>query len=416
MFGKMHGMKNGMRHASSLAKYMATTYSRPPITIVRGKGSRLWDADNKSYVDFTAGIAVTALGHSNDGVAAIIAEQSKKLLHCSNLYFNEWAPQLSSELVHRTKTSGGMYNASRVFLCNSGSEANEAALKFARKRGLLSSTDKHEIVAFNGGFHGRTYGALTATKNPKYQNPFAPMVPGFHYGSINTDSSLDLISERTCGVIVEPIQGEGGINVCSPEWLVKLREKCNKFNVTLIYDEIQCGLGRTGDLWAHTMAGKHAHPDILTMAKALGNGFPVGATVISEEVNNALQVGDHGTTYGGNPLASRIALHVLKQIDSQAIKTNVQARCQQIRSKTQTWIEKKLGVTEIRGRGLMLGIQLDNSPQQVLDKCRENGLLAITCGTNTIRIIPALTISETETQEGLNILEEALIAHNSPKF
>lgn len=370
----------------------------------------MWDTNGKAYVDFTAGIAVTALGHSDEGVAQIIAEQSRKLMHCSNLYFNEWAPKLSSELVNRTKASGGMHDASRVFLCNSGSEANEAALKFARKRGLLVGKHKHEVVAFNGGFHGRTYGALTATNNPKYQAPFAPMVPGFHYGQINSEPSIELINERTCGVIVEPIQGEGGINVCSSEWLAKLRKKCNEHNVTLIYDEIQCGLGRTGELWAHAKSGKHAHPDILTMAKALGNGFPVGATVISEEVNDALKVGDHGTTYGGNPLASRLAVHVLEQIDSPAIRSNVHARSEQIRTRAQSWIEKSLGVTEVRGRGLILGLQLDKSPQDVLERCRDNGLLAITCGTNTIRLVPALTISETETQEGLDILEEALIA------
>lgn len=225
--------------------FMATTYARPPIVIARGQGSKLWDSSGKEYLDFTSGIAVTALGHSNPEVSKILSEQSSTLVHCSNLFLNEWTPRLSEELVRKTKESGTMPEAHRVFVCNSGSESNEAAIKFARKMGLLQSESKNHFVAFKGGFHGRTYGALTATCNPKYQAPFGPMVPGFSYGTLNDPSALDLITADTCGVIVEPIQGEGGVNPASSQWLHDVRQRCDEVGACLIFDEIQCGLGRS---------------------------------------------------------------------------------------------------------------------------------------------------------------------------
>lgn len=407
-------MKQVRFMSTKLTSYMATTYSRPPITLVKGRGSTVWDSTGKEYTDFTAGIAVTALGHSDPGVTEVIEKQAGELLHCSNLYFNEWAPKLSAELVQRTKRHDVMSNAARVFLCNSGTEANEAALKFARKKGTLTGgSEKNEILAFNGGFHGRTFGALSATSNPKYQAPFSPMVPGFNYADINDPLSLDAITEKTCGVIIEPIQGEGGVNVCDSLWLVALRAKCNEVGAVLIYDEIQSGLGRTGELWAHSYAGVDASPDIVTIAKALGNGFPIGATMISESVNEALQIGDHGTTYGGNPLGSRIALHVLKEIDSTATRENVKNRSEQIKDRVDEWIKRFPTVTGFRGRGLLIGIQLEQDPAPIVAAARDEGLLIITCGTNTIRIVPALNITQEDTAKGLDILESALSKHSS---
>lgn len=398
--------------STKLTSYMATTYSRPPITLVKGRGSTVWDSNGKEYTDFTAGIAVTALGHSDPGVTEVIEKQAGELLHCSNLYFNEWAPKLSADLVQRTKRHDVMSNAARVFLCNSGTEANEAALKFARKKGALTGgSEKNEILAFNGGFHGRTFGALSATSNPKYQAPFSPMVPGFNYADINDPLSLDAITEKTCGVIIEPIQGEGGVNVCDSLWLVALRAKCNEVGAVLIYDEIQSGLGRTGELWAHSYAGVDASPDIVTIAKALGNGFPIGATMISESVNEALQIGDHGTTYGGNPLGSRIALHVLNEIDSTATRENVKNRSAQIKDRVDEWIKRFPTVSGFRGRGLLIGIQLEQDPAPIVAAARDEGLLIITCGTNTIRIVPALNITQEDTAKGLDILESALSKH-----
>lgn len=349
---------------------------------------------------------MTALGHSNPEVAKILHEQSSTLMHCSNLFLNEWTPRLSELLVRKTKESGAMPNAHRVFVCNSGSEANEAAIKFARKVGLLQSPSKNHFVAFKGGFHGRTYGALSATCNPKYQAPFGPMVPGFSYGALNDPSALDLITADTCGVIVEPIQGEGGVNPANYQWLRDIRQKCSEVGACLVFDEIQCGLGRSGDFWAHTATG--VTPDIVSMAKALGNGFPVGATLISEAVNDALQVGDHGTTYGGNPLACRVACYVVNQISQPAILDNVQQRSAQIHDRVSRWTKEIDLVTEIRGRGLILGIQLDRDPAPIVQNARENGLLLITCGKNTLRLVPALNITEADIEQGLDILEGAL--------
>lgn len=410
---KVAGFVHQIRFASTseLEKHMATTYSRPPTTIVKGHGSKLWDSEGKQYIDFTAGIAVTALGHADPQIADIMNEQSRKLVHCSNLYYNEWAPQLSQALVDATVKSGAMNDASKVFLCNSGTEANEAALKFARKF-THGKPGKTQILAFRGGFHGRTYGALSATCNPKYQAPFSPMVPDFVYGDINSQTSVDMITEKTCGVIVEPIQGEGGVNPCTPEFLKQLRAKCNEVGALLIYDEIQCGLGRTGELWAHTAAGPDAQPDVVTIAKALGNGFPIAATMISDKVNNALKVGDHGTTYGGNPLGSRIGLHVLGRINSPFVRNNVHARSEQIKARIAKWVKEIDVVKSVRGSGLILGVQLSVSPAKIVESARNNGLFVITCGTNTLRIVPPLVITEEEVEAGLDILEKAIKYNN----
>lgn len=394
--------------------FMVTTYARPPQVFVKGEGCHMWDAEGNKFLDFTAGIAVTCLGHSNKEIAKILYDQASTMVHSSNLYFNEYTPQLSKAVVEATKKSGAMKDAARLFVCNSGSEANEAALKFARKYGKQQAEDKIEVLAFKGGFHGRTYGSLSATCNPKYQAPFAPMVPGFKYASINDASALDQVTDKTCAVIVEPIQGEGGINVCDAEWLKALRQKCDSVGALLIYDEIQCGLGRTGDLWAHAAAGPDANPDIVTMAKALGNGYPIGATMISEKVNNALNVGDHGTTYGGNPLGCRVGLYVLSQLVSPELNNNISHVSQLIRDRAESWITKFPGlVTEVRGRGLLIGIQLSQAPDAVLAHARDNGLLVITAGSNTLRLVPALTITEAEAKEGLDILENALAATRS---
>ncbi|KAL8893457.1 MAG: hypothetical protein Q9192_005244, partial [Flavoplaca navasiana] len=263
--------------------YMVATYVRPPPMMVKGEGCYLWDAENRQYLDFTAGIAVNALGHSDPEIAKLLYQQARTLIHTSNLYHNPWIGELSKQIVTKTLSAGAMHTASKAFICNSGSEANEAAIKFARKVGKMRmpSGTQHEILSFQGSFHGRTMGSLSATPNPKYQKPFAPMIPGFKYGTYNDESSIkSLITDNTCGVIIEPIQGEGGVNVATPSFLQALRTRCDEVGAVLIYDEIQCGLGRTGQLWAHQTLPESAHPDILTTAKALGNGFPIGATIV----------------------------------------------------------------------------------------------------------------------------------------
>ncbi|KAL9083127.1 MAG: hypothetical protein Q9165_008657 [Trypethelium subeluteriae] len=414
--------------------YMVPTYVRAPPMFHKGEGCYLWDVENRRYLDLTAGIAVNALGHCDPGVANAIAQQASTLIHTSNLYNNPWTGSLSKLLIDLTVSSGAMQNAARAFICNSGSEANEAAIKFARKIGsqispppflsssptslISSSSDpihspKHEIVSFQSSFHGRTMGSLSATPNPKYQRPFAPMLPGFKYGIFNDIASLNtLITENTCGVLVEPIQGEGGIQVATPAFLTALRRRCDEVGALLIYDEIQCGLSRTGSFWAHGPANGipvEAQPDVLTTAKALGNGYPVGATLVSERVSNGMATGDHGTTFGGNPLACRVAHYMLGRLADEELQKGVLEK-EKVFRKHFEGLQKRYPevVQEVRGKGLILGLQLSQDPAPVVTACRERGLLVITAGTNTLRFVPPLVVSEEQIEEGMSILNEAI--------
>ncbi|ELQ36388.1 acetylornithine aminotransferase [Pyricularia oryzae Y34] len=368
------------------APFMVATYSRPSPVFVRAKGSYLWDMEERRYLDFTAGIAVTGLGHCDP----------------------------PSALVEKTVASGGMHDAKSVFVCNSGSEANEAAIKFARKVGKVvdPSGNKTEIVSFANAFHGRTMGSLSATHNPKYQEPFAPMVPGFKCGTYNDIAAIpDLVTEKTCGVIVEPIQGEGGVQVATDDFMVALAKRCREVGALLIHDEIQCGMARTGSLWAHGRLPKEAHPDMVTTAKALGNGFPIGAIIVNGHVTEKIKVGDHGTTYGGNPLACRLAHHVLERLSNPKLHESVMGKGAVLaRGLAQLRQKHSELISEIRGRGLILGLQLTQDPAPIVAAARERGLLIITAGHNTIRFVPSLLISESEIQQGLSILDEAIVA------
>lgn len=305
-----------------------------------------------------------------------------------------------------------MHNATAVFVCNSGSEANEAAIKFARKTGkvLDPSGAKHEVVSFNNSFHGRTMGALSATPNPKYQKPFAPMVPGFKHGTYNDIAGIkDLVTENTCGVIVEPIQGEGGVIVGTEEFLVALAARCKEVGAVLIYDEIQCGLSRTGTFWGHSSLPKSAHPDIITTAKALGNGFPIGATIVADTVAEKIAVGDHGTTFGGNPMASRLAHYIVSRLSDPVLQASVVSKSKLFVKNLEKLKSKYPSlVTEIRGKGLMLALQLTRDPTEIVTAARERGLLIITAGTNTLRFLPSLTITEEEIEAGFKILDQAM--------
>ncbi|CCU74921.1 hypothetical protein BGHDH14_bgh00159 [Blumeria hordei DH14] len=393
---------------------MVKTYLRPPPVFTRGEKCHLWDTEGKRYLDFTAGIAVNALGHCDPEISRILNDQSCTLMHTSNLYHNEWTGALSRLLVQATVEAGAMHDAQSVFICNSGTEANESAIKFARKSGKVvdPSGKKHEIVSFHNSFHGRSMGALSATPNPKYQEPFSPMIPGFKYGDFNDVSALnELITERTCGVIVEPIQGEGGIIVGTDEFLTALAARCREVGAVLIYDEIQCGLSRTGKFWAHASLPKSAHPDIITSAKALGNGFPIGAAIVNCCVSEKIMVGDHGTTFGGNPLGSRVAHHVVNRLRDTDFQADVLVKSE-IFVKQLRLLQKKYPqlIIEVRGRGLILGLQLSQDPAPIITAAREKGLLIITAGTNTIRFVPSLTITQSEILEGLQILEQAIEA------
>ncbi|SPO03312.1 probable acetylornithine aminotransferase precursor [Cephalotrichum gorgonifer] len=393
--------------------FMLATYARPPPVFVKGEGSYLWDLENRKYLDFTAGIAVNGLGHCDPGFSKLIAQQAETLVHASNLYYNPWTGALSKLLVEKT-TEAGCMDASAVFVCNSGSEANEAAIKFARKAGkaLDPTGAKSEFVAFRGGFHGRTMGSLSATCNPKYQAPFAPMVPGFRYGDLNDVAAIpDLVTDATCGVIVEPIQGEGGVNVASTEFLVALARRCREVGAVLIHDEIQCGLSRTGDLWAHGALPREAHPDIVTTAKALGNGFPIGAVLVTADVADKMKVGDHGTTFGGNPLACRLAHYIVSRLADPELQKGVRSASESFKRGFEALqMQYPDLVKEVRGRGLILGVQLTEDPGAIIKAARERGLLVISAGQNTLRFVPSLLISEEEISEGLRILGEAIEA------
>ncbi|THV53250.1 hypothetical protein BGAL_0055g00090 [Botrytis galanthina] len=400
------------------APYMVATYVRPPPMFVKGAGCHLWDAENRKYLDFTAGIAVNALGHCDPEIAKIMLEQGTTLMHTSNLYHNPWTGALSKLLIEKTLESNSMHDAQAVFICNSGSEANEAAIKFARKTGKVvdPSGDKYEVVSFQNSFHGRTMGSLSATPNPKYQKPFSPMLPGFKYGTYNdVDAIKDLVTEKTCGVIVEPIQGEGGVIVATEEFLTALAARCREVGAVLIYDEIQCGLSRTGTFWAHASLPKSAHPDIITTAKALGNGFPIGATIVNKNVTEKIKVGDHGTTFGGNPLGSRIAHYIVSRLSDASLQKDVLKKSEIFKKHLQALQSKYPElVKEIRGKGLHLGLQLSQDPTPIVTAARERGLLIITAGTNTLRFVPSLNITEQEIEEGFSILAEAMRIVTSP--
>ncbi|KAI9642819.1 acetylornithine aminotransferase [Ciborinia camelliae] len=406
------------RLVAEQAPYMVATYARPPPMFVKGSGCYLWDVEERKYLDFTSGIAVNSLGHCDPEIAKIMSEQATTLIHTSNLYHNPWTGALSQLLIEKTLESNSMHDAQAVFICNSGSEANEAAIKFARKTGKVvdPSGAKFEVVSFQNSFHGRTMGSLSATPNPKYQKPFSPMLPGFKYGTYNdVDAIKDLVTESTCGVIVEPIQGEGGVIVATAEFLTALAARCREVGAVLIYDEIQCGLSRTGTFWAHASLPKSAHPDIITTAKALGNGFPIGATIVNKNVTEKIKVGDHGTTFGGNPLGSRIAHYIVSRLSDPSLQKDVIAKSDIFKKHFQVLQSKYPElVTEIRGRGLHLGLQLSQDPAPIVTAARERGLLIITAGTNTLRFVPSLNITEQEIEEGFRILEEAMRVATSP--
>lgn len=398
-----------------ISPYTATTYNRPNLVFTHGKGSLLYDLENTEYIDFVAGIAVTALGHSNTDISNIIQNQASTLMHCSNLYHNLHAGELCNKLVTRTISTGGMHDAERVFLCNSGSEANEAALKFARKWAKSISKDKYEIINFENSFHGRTMGAVSATANKKYTEPFAPLVPGIKTAIPNDIESVKaLISkEKTCAVIIEPIQGEGGVTEINQEFLINLKQLCVENEVVLIYDEIQCGLGRSGKFWAHSNLPPEAHPDIVTMAKALGNGFPVGATMINDKVEKQLAFGDHGTTYGGNPLAAKVGSYMVDRLSDKEFLQEVESKSEMFTTGLTEIAGKYPDSITVKGKGLLLGLQFNESIDigAIIQTCRQNGLLVLSAGMNVIRFVPALNIPNDLIEEGLSILAKSIDEH-----
>lgn len=386
-------------------EYIIPMFSPAPFIPVKGEGSMVWDQTGKSYIDFAGGIAVNALGHAHPAVKAALIEQADKLWHIGNGYTNEPVLALAKKLVDATF-------ADKVFFCNSGAEANEAALKLARKYAHDAfGADKNEIVAFQNAFHGRTLFTVSAGGQPKYSKDFAPLPGGIHHVAYNDLAAAKaIISDKTCAVIVEPIQGEGGVIPADPQFLQGLRDLCDQFNAVLIFDEVQTGVGRTGSLYSYMQYG--VVPDVLSTAKALGGGFPIGAILTTDKFAKALSVGSHGTTYGGNPLASAVADKVLSIINTPEVLSGVQERHQWFVDGL-TAINQQYDVfSDIRGAGLLLGCQLTaayaGQAKAITNAAAEEGVLALIAGPDVIRFAPSLIISEADVQEGLTRFARAL--------
>jgi predicted acetylornithine/succinylornithine family transaminase len=380
------------------SKYIMHTYNRIPITPVKGAGAWLWDANGKKYLDFVSGIAVCALGHCHPAVVEAITTQARQLMHVSNLYYIEPQARLAQLLV---KHSCG----ERAFFCNSGAEANEAAIKLARKYAKgLSGPEKYEIITAWDSFHGRTLATLTATGQTKYQKGFEPLPPGFKYVPFNDLEALSVaIGEHTCAVMLEPVQGEGGVHPARNDYLKGVQDLCRRHDLLLIFDEVQCGLGRTGKLFAYQHYD--VKPDIFTMAKALGNGFPIGALVANEKVAAAFSPGDHASTFGGNPLACAAALATLEYILNHQVCENAARLGEYFKERLLTLTGQYSFVQEVRGLGLMLGMELSCPGRQIVEYCQEQGLLINCVGDHILRFLPPLIISSEEVDKAVNILK-----------
>jgi acetylornithine/N-succinyldiaminopimelate aminotransferase len=391
-------------------RYYLPVYRPRRIVLDHGRGARVWDREGREYVDFGAGIAVNALGHANPVLVAALTEQAGKLWHTSNVFVSEPPLRLAEELVEASRF------AERVFFCNSGAEANEAAIKLARKWATAQGRepDRRVILSFRGSFHGRTLAAVTATAQPKYHEGFEPLPPGFRYSDFNDLAAAEaaMAAGDVCAVLVEPVQGEGGVTPATEEFLLGLRALCDRHGALLILDEIQCGMGRTGHLFA--CHGYGVTPDVVTLAKALGSGFPIGAMLVGAKAGESMQFGAHGTTFGGNPLAAAVARAALREISSPQVLANVVRQSLAIRDALAA-LDTELGLfSEIRGCGLMLGAQLREAHAGkaglILDLCVEQGLLLLQAGPDVLRFVPALNISDEDVAEGLKRLRAALTA------
>ena len=390
---------NAQQTIQAESDYVVNTYVRPGIVFTHGEGAYLFDTTGKQYLDFSSGIAVTALGHSDPDWVAAVRDQAGKLVHVSNLYHTEPQARLAQKLVENSF-------AEKVYFCNSGTEANEAAIKFARKCAKINSgPSKSQIVAFSGGFHGRTVGSLSTTYKTQYREPFTPLMPGVAFSPYNDlKAASELIGSNTCAVIVEPIQGEGGVNPASVQFLQGLRQLCDQHQALLIFDEVQCGLGRTGTLWAHEAYA--VTPDIMTLAKPLAGGLPIGATLVTQGVADIIQPGDHGSTFAAGPLVCRAAEVVFDRINQPQF-------LQQVRENG-TYLHHRLAalehqdIVQVRGTGLLVGVEMKTAVAPLIAKAREKGLLIINAGEKVLRLAPPLIISQTEIDEAVAIIDRSI--------
>ena len=374
---------------------------RLPVTLVRGEGTRVWDDEDRSYLDFIAGIASTSLGHADEGLAEVVSHQMRTLHHVSNIFYTEAQIELADLLVTHSALD-------RVYFQNSGAEANEAAIKLARKYGQVERGGTFEIISTNNSFHGRTLTAVSATGTPRYREPFGPQAPGFVFVDFDDVPALQAATnERTVAVLLEPVQGEGGVNVPAEDYLQRVRAWCDERGLLLILDEIQTGVGRTGTLWAYEQAG--IEPDIMTLAKGLAGGVPIGAVLATEAVASVWEPGDHGSTFGGNPLATAAGVHVMKRLLEGGVLANVKARSEQLEQRLHGLEDRFPAVKGQRGKGLLRGLELhEDIAPDVVQAAMKRGLLVNPVRPNIVRFMPPLTVTAAEIDEAVDIIEGAL--------
>jgi acetylornithine/N-succinyldiaminopimelate aminotransferase len=381
-----------------VSPYLFNVFRRQPVLFTKGKGAYLWDADGRKYLDFFAGLAVVGLGHADARVAAAVAKQAKRLVHTSNLYHT--APQRELAETLSKRTFGG-----KVFFANSGAEANECAIKLARRHGHLTG-GRFEIVVFAESFHGRTMGALSATAQKKYQEGFGPLLPGFPVARFGDIASVEAaLTAKTCAVLAEPVQGEGGVNTADPAFFRALKALCAKHDLLLIFDEIQTGVGRTGKLFAYENIG--VTPDVLTVAKGLANGLPIGACLARPEVADLFQPGDHASTFSGGPVVCEAALAVLKALSPKAL-ARVAALGRAFEKAFKDWQRRMPMIRDVRGLGLMWGLELDRPGADAVTACREAGLLVNCTADRVVRLLPPYCLSDKDVSKGLAVLKKAL--------
>ena len=381
-------------------KYYMPTYKRYPLTLVRGENSRVWDDKGNEYIDVLAGIAVNSLGHNNPALVNAITGQAKKLIHISNYYLSEPQALLSKKLAEITSLD-------KAFFVNSGAEAVEGAIKFARKY-AHSKGRGGEIISFTNCFHGRTLGTVAMGKEA-HKKGFEPIPTGYKKAEFNDIESVKkLLDKNTGAIIIEPVQGEGGINVADKNFIKELRELCDSEDIVLIFDEVQCGVGRTGYWYAKDYFG--VQPDILTSAKALGGGFPIGAVMCNEKISTAIKSGEHGTTFGGNPLACAAALAVLKEIEDKNLLEESKKKGEWFRNKINEMNDGNSGIKEVRGLGLMIGIELESEAKPVVDKMMEMKILSNATAGKVIRIVPPLTIPQDDLEKVTEVIFKSLKA------
>ncbi len=382
-------------------KNIMNTYRRTPIALVRGKGALVEDAQGRQYLDFVAGIAVCNLGHAHPKVVKAVRKQAKDLMHVSNLYYTRPQAEVAALL---TKNSF----ADKVFFCNSGAEANEAAIKLARKYAHENlGPEKFELITMKDSFHGRTMATITATGQEKFQFGFTPLLDGFRYVPFNDPQALEAaITSRTCGIMLEPVQGEGGVIIPDEGYLERVREICDRHRLLMIVDEVQTGIGRTGKLFAYEYSG--VKPDIMTLAKALGNGFPVGAMLATDEVARAFSPGNHASTFGGNPLAMAAVRATLKTILEDDILENCLETGAYFLEKLQQLKKRHDIITDVRGKGLMLACSLSIEGAEIVTRCQEEGLLINCTGGKTLRFVPPLIITKQDVDKAVYILDDVM--------